>query len=109
LLLSAWQAVSEAGIEHDEAHVPLLLHAAYGEWPVRLIVLLRNPIERLWSAFHEYGQYKGKYGATPEVAAYTPDSYMLSFVRLAPSSQPLHSSQWAVILTVTASRALQRL
>lgn len=61
--------VIEAGIDYDDAHVPLLLHAAYGEWPVRLIVMLCNPIERLWVAFHEYGQYKGKYGATPEVRA----------------------------------------
>jgi hypothetical protein len=61
------QAVSEAGIDYDEAHVPLLLHAAYGDWPFKMIVMLRNPIERLWTAFHEYGQYKGKYGATPEV------------------------------------------
>lgn len=61
------QVVSEAGIDYDEAHVPLLLHAAYGEWPVKMIVMLRNPIERLWTAFHEYGQYKGRYGATPEV------------------------------------------
>lgn len=66
-LLTVRQVISEAGIAFDEAHVPLLVRAAYGEWPVKLVVLLRNPIDRLWSAYNEYGHYKSKYGATPEV------------------------------------------
>lgn len=69
------KVISEAGINFEEAHVPLLVNAAYGEWPVKLVVLLRNPIDRLWSSYHEYDHYKSKYGATPEgFAAYVDEN-----------------------------------
>jgi hypothetical protein len=33
---------------------------------LRLIAILRNPVERLYSAFYYYGHYADRYGATPD-------------------------------------------
>ncbi|PNH00714.1 hypothetical protein TSOC_013450, partial [Tetrabaena socialis] len=52
-----------AGIDYDrEAHNPLLVRAVYGLRPPKMILLARNPIDRLFSAFHGYPHYHGKYG-----------------------------------------------
>jgi hypothetical protein len=40
--------------------VPLMMRAAYKASPPRLVVLLREPTERLHSAFYEYGQYRDR-------------------------------------------------
>lgn len=35
----------------DEAHVPMLLCAVYGDYPVKLVILLRDPVKRLEASF----------------------------------------------------------
>ncbi len=45
------QEVGRAGLEWDDAHVPTLLRAVYGDYPVKLVVLLRDPVQRLEGAF----------------------------------------------------------
>lgn len=63
LLLWPLQRAEEAGIKWDtEAHNPLLLRAVYGERPPKMILVAREPISRLYSAFHGYPHYNGKYG-----------------------------------------------
>lgn len=43
----AWaQMAVQAGISYDDMHLPLLLSAAYGARPPKMIVLLRDPVER---------------------------------------------------------------
>lgn len=44
-----------------EFTLPQLMVRAHGP-RVRLVALLRNPTDRLWSAFFTYGQFKLKYG-----------------------------------------------
>ena len=44
--------------------VPQLVKAVYGEYPLRLLVMLRDPVERLHSAFFGYEHYGRKYSAT---------------------------------------------
>ncbi|GLI66090.1 hypothetical protein VaNZ11_009812 [Volvox africanus] len=54
---------TEAGIRWDtEAHNPLLMRAVYGDRPPKLILVARDPIARLYSAFHGYPHYHNKYG-----------------------------------------------
>lgn len=60
--------IAEAGIGFDDSHLPLLVRALYSTWPLKLIVLLRNPVDRLVSAYWSYDHYKTKYGATSEVS-----------------------------------------
>ncbi|KAI8474367.1 MAG: P-loop containing nucleoside triphosphate hydrolase protein [Monoraphidium minutum] len=61
------ESARAAGAPDREAlSVPLLMRAAYGDAPPRLVVLLREPSERLHSAFYEYPQYKDRYGDSPE-------------------------------------------
>ena len=43
--------------------VPQLVRAAYGDFDVALIVLLRKPWQRMHSAFYAYPHYRNKYGA----------------------------------------------
>lgn len=58
------QRAKEAGIDWDsEAHNPLLVRAVYGARPPKMILLARDPIRRLYSAFMGYPHYYGKYGA----------------------------------------------
>jgi len=60
-------AVGPAGVEFT---LPQLMRRAHGA-NVKLVALLRNPADRLWSAFFSYGQFRGKYGdGEAGVAAY---------------------------------------
>ncbi|MEW5313500.1 MAG: hypothetical protein WDW38_005064 [Sanguina aurantia] len=52
----------KSGIPFDRMHVPLLMRAVYGSRPPRLVVLARNPIQRLHSAYYCYQHYHSKYG-----------------------------------------------
>eukprot|EP00755_Sulcionema_specki_P013716 Sspe_Gene.54726::Locus_30175_Transcript_1_1_Confidence_1.000_Length_1092::g.54726::m.54726/K08106/CHST15; N-acetylgalactosamine 4-sulfate 6-O-sulfotransferase len=45
---------------------PWLLRAVHGEKRVRLIVMVRDPVERVHSSFWFYDHYKVRYGASPE-------------------------------------------
>lgn len=81
------QVIAEAGVDFDEAHLPLLLHAAYGAWPLKLIVLLRNPVDRLVSAFWSYAHYKARYGATAE-ARPQPHQFVAFFSLVVSSNAP---------------------
>jgi hypothetical protein len=49
--------------------MPLIMRAAYGSRPPKLIVLLRNPVDRLHAAFWDYDHYTSKYGQTPQVVS----------------------------------------
>lgn len=40
------QVAESVGLSLDDLHVPLLVRAVYGEWPLKLVVLLRDPIDR---------------------------------------------------------------
>ncbi|KAG2501332.1 hypothetical protein HYH03_001123 [Edaphochlamys debaryana] len=52
-----------AGIDYEtEQHNPLLIRAVYGARPPKMIVLVREPIARLYSAYHNYPHYHTKYG-----------------------------------------------
>ncbi|GLC34028.1 hypothetical protein PLESTB_000830200 [Pleodorina starrii] len=54
---------TEAGVDWDtEAHNPLLVRAVYGDRPPKMILVARDPIARLYSAYHGYPHYHGKYG-----------------------------------------------
>ena len=59
-MLLAQQARSLGLAGRDALTVPLLMRAAYGPAAPRLVVLLREPSERLHSAFWEYDQYKSR-------------------------------------------------
>eukprot|EP00983_Pelagomonas_calceolata_P091275 1157523-Pelagomonas_calceolata.AAC.4 len=54
-------------MNYDDLHLPAIVSAAYGAgtFKPKMIVLLRDPIERLHSAFYGYAHYQ-KYGHTPE-------------------------------------------
>ena len=45
------QAVASLGLQFDDVNLPLLLHAVYGNYPVKLVFLLRDPVARLEGAF----------------------------------------------------------
>ncbi|EFJ53051.1 hypothetical protein VOLCADRAFT_85926 [Volvox carteri f. nagariensis] len=54
---------TDAGIDWEtEAHNPLLVRAVYGDKMPKMILVARDPIARLYSAFHGYPHYHGKYG-----------------------------------------------
>lgn len=42
------QAAESVGLTFDDLHVPLLVRAAYGDWPLKLIVMLRDPLDRFY-------------------------------------------------------------
>ena len=56
------QVAAGLGVHYDHLHVPLIMSALYGSRPPRLIVLLREPLERLHSAYWNYGHYHLKFG-----------------------------------------------
>ncbi|GAX82546.1 hypothetical protein CEUSTIGMA_g9972.t1 [Chlamydomonas eustigma] len=57
------KVASDLGISYDDVHLPLLMAAAYGKERLpKIIVMLRNPTERLHCAYWQYAHYKGKYG-----------------------------------------------
>ena len=45
------------GTRREALSVPLLVRGVYGTKLPRLVVVLREPSERLHSAWHEYHQY----------------------------------------------------
>ena len=49
-----------------DQHVPLLMKAVYGNKLPKLIVVLRNPIDRIASAYYGYPHYHTKFGRTWE-------------------------------------------
>ncbi|GFH11325.1 sulfotransferase [Haematococcus lacustris] len=57
----------QAGIDYDlDQHLPLIMRALYMTRPPRLVALLRNPLDRLHSAYYGYPHYHGKFGDNPE-------------------------------------------
>jgi N-acetylgalactosamine 4-sulfate 6-O-sulfotransferase len=46
--------------------VPQLMRSVYRSFPLRMVVVLRDPVERLHTAFWNYEHYAKKYGATEE-------------------------------------------
>lgn len=61
------QAAEQAGFDFDDVHMPLMMSAVYGrERAPKLLMVLRNPIDRLYTAYWSHPHYKGKYGQTPE-------------------------------------------
>ncbi|PNW78886.1 hypothetical protein CHLRE_09g393321v5 [Chlamydomonas reinhardtii] len=58
------QVAKKIGIPYNDMSLPLVLSAVYGKRPPRMIIMLRNPIERLYSSFWRYSHYNTKYGNT---------------------------------------------
>jgi len=56
---------SALGRPGEEFTLPQLMLRAHGP-RLRVMALVRNPADRLWSAFHYYAQFTGKYGDGPE-------------------------------------------
>lgn len=55
----------DSGVARERTFsVPQLVRAAYGEASPNLVVLLRQPWQRMHSAFYNYPHYRGRYGAT---------------------------------------------
>jgi hypothetical protein len=58
------------GVTYDTLHLPLLVEAAYsaeeGAKLPKMIVLLRDPVDRLYCAFWSHPHYKNKYGESPQ-------------------------------------------
>jgi hypothetical protein len=40
------------GVSYDDLHLPALMSAVYGQRKPKMIVMLRDPVERLHSAFY---------------------------------------------------------
>ena len=66
------QVATSLGLSLDDLHVPLLVRATYGDFPVKLVAVLRHPADRIHSAYWALPHYHGKYGDTPEVPAVCP-------------------------------------
>ncbi len=67
------QRAVQAGIDYDlDSHNPLLVRAVYGSRPPKMVVVVRDPVARLFSAFHGYPHYHGKYGTAPRGTADRP-------------------------------------
>ncbi|KAJ9510922.1 hypothetical protein QJQ45_027850 [Haematococcus lacustris] len=65
--LAADQEVARGlGVAYDTLHLPLIMSAVYGSWQPRMVVLLRNPIDRLYCAYWLHPHYKSKYGDSAE-------------------------------------------
>lgn len=62
------QVAVEHGLSLDDLHVPLLVRAMYGDFPIKLVVVVRNPIDRFQSGYFGLNHYKDVYGENPEVA-----------------------------------------
>jgi len=52
----------KAGLTYEQMQTPLLLRALYSEAQPKFIVMLREPVARLHSAFWFYGHYWERYG-----------------------------------------------
>jgi len=53
-----------AAYKGPKISVPRLLKNVYSDFPLKLIVLLRDPVERLHTAYFNYHHYQAKYGRT---------------------------------------------
>jgi hypothetical protein len=60
----AWE-VGIGGGSQRQFSVPWLMRAVHGTDQVRLIALLREPVERMYSAYWFWPQYRRRYGKTP--------------------------------------------
>jgi hypothetical protein len=60
------QVARETGVHYDDLHLPVVMRAAYGKRPPKLVMMVRNPIDRLHSAYWQYEHYKKKYGLDPD-------------------------------------------
>ncbi|GLI70541.1 hypothetical protein VaNZ11_015457 [Volvox africanus] len=60
------QLAANLGLPYNEISLPLLVSAVYGRRPPKMVVLVRNPVDRLYSAYWRYGHYRDKFGPTPE-------------------------------------------
>mmetsp|Transcript_36158 Transcript_36158/g.80462 ORF Transcript_36158/g.80462 Transcript_36158/m.80462 type:complete len:459 (-) Transcript_36158:759-2135(-) len=61
------KVAEDLGVDYDELQVPLLVAAAHGEGHLpKLILMLRNPIDRLHCAYWQYSHYHKKYGETAQ-------------------------------------------
>ena len=63
----AVQVAAKHGLSLDDIHVPLLVRAVYGNFPVKIVALLRNPVDRIKSAYYGLAHYRDVYGDNPEV------------------------------------------
>lgn len=46
------QRAHAAGIEYRDMQLPMLLRALYGSRPPRLVVMVRNPVDRMYSNYY---------------------------------------------------------
>lgn len=69
------QLAAKAGIDHQrDAHIPLLVAAVYGARPPKMVLVARNPLPRLYSAYWAYPHYHLRYGKSPKgFTAYVKD------------------------------------
>ncbi len=63
---AALQVARQVGVHYHDLHLPTIMRAAYGKRPPKFIMMVRNPIDRLHSAFYGHEQYKTKYGKDPD-------------------------------------------
>lgn len=49
--LPAPQAASEAGVAYSDVQLPFLMRAVYGSRSPKFVFLLRNPVDRIYSAY----------------------------------------------------------
>ncbi|EFJ46167.1 hypothetical protein VOLCADRAFT_93309 [Volvox carteri f. nagariensis] len=60
------ELAASLGLPYNDISLPLLISAVYGRRPPKMVVLVRNPVDRLYSAYWRYGHYRDKYGPSPE-------------------------------------------
>ncbi|KAG2432485.1 hypothetical protein HXX76_008830 [Chlamydomonas incerta] len=97
------QVAKKIGIPYNDMSLPLVLSAVYGKRPPRMIVMLRNPVERLYSAFWRYSHYNTKYGNTVEGFAAFVDEQLSALKRCQARAAPdaatsclLHFETWGL-------------
>lgn len=52
----------KAGLSYEQMQTPLLMRALYGAAQPKFVVVLRDPVARVHSAFWFYGHYWERYG-----------------------------------------------
>lgn len=57
---------ADLGLDYDFKHLPFIMRAAYGNTSPKFIVMLRDPVERLYSAYWFYAHYQSRYGSTSQ-------------------------------------------
>lgn len=60
------KVAAELGLLYIDMALPVVMRGVYNGGLPRLLALVRDPVERLHSAFWAYGHYQSKYGATAE-------------------------------------------